>query len=364
MIFAKQTHFPVAAIRFFAIAGFIAALGFITGCATTEQPVTEELPTIAEETVSLETAFVQAGPDLPPYPPFPAYPLNPTGAPEPLDSFLDESTLVSVQEDPWGGYVALLETSLNYYWEGKRVSTTYQIVFGGLDEVIAQPGPLAPGQELGIMGPNAYLTARTPSLDRSMVRSTEMYPLFFQDYWYFQPNWLEPNRMDHLLFRQNPNVLDATEDYYNRVALGDQAINGPGENFTLAHDPDQDMIRFILVIDELPVPADLTDALYETQMYYFGNPSVFTLQNIVQGNEYSVALYWLDGFDEYLAYEVDPGEPVWVYAYTYTMNHEENQVMVFVRDFSPFSDEEVIDFRIEEIRQEFPDLEVAFPRLP
>lgn len=328
-------------------------LFFVTSCST---PSTQADGQATRDTQNL---WVPQGP-LPDQPPFPLYSLSPQGGPNQVLAFVS-GTVVDVAEDFWGGFRVVLEVPNNYFWNGQRIETTYQLVIGNLLSADTGLGPVEQGALLGVAQEVSYISARSPGLDRNMLRETQTFPEFFAGGWWFQPSWLLPEHLGYLSFRQVENPGPSAREFIQRL----EPIREPGESFSLSFDdPGLQSIRFPLVLDELPGPANRTDALDQTEMLLFGQTGVFGLSTTLENTDANVELFWLMGYDQYLAQEIGIGEVVWVYAYMYTVDWENDQVIILARDFAPFSDEEVIDFRLNELAEAFPDMELRLPPLP
>ena len=132
------------------------------------------------------------------------------------------------------------------------------------------------------------------------------------------------------------------------------------EDFVIGFDPERDVVRFPLVLESLPTTTPSTPALEATEATIFGQSGVFGLRQRVTGNDISADLYWISGYDQYLAQEAAIGDTVWIYGYAYTADLEANSVLIFVREFSTFNDEEVLEVRLDELKAEYPDKDLVF----
>ncbi|NCN04510.1 MAG: hypothetical protein GW949_02650 [Spirochaetales bacterium] len=324
--------------------------GLLTGCSTTTESGEEPLASSPPE-VETPTPWVVTE-ELPAVPPYPAYSLAPQGGPNQIAAFVP-GILIEIAEDNWGGLRAVMEIESSYFWEGQKVDYTYELVFGGLETVDAQLGPLELGDPLGTSNDNSYLVARKKELERNMVRETGLYPFYFAGGWWYQPAWLLPEHVPYLGFRQVPDALTAARDFM----AGQEDLP---EDFVIGFDPDRDVVRFPLVLESLPATTPSTPALEATEMTIFGQSGMFALSQRVSSDDISADLYWIGGYDEYLTQEATIGDTVWIYGYAYTADIAANSVLIFVREFSTFNDEEVLEVRMEELRAEYPNLEIVF----
>lgn len=254
------------------------------------------------------------------------------------------------ERDELGLSRAIIETSQEYYLDGKKLKMSYELAIGGLSSVDAEEGPIQAGDRVGTMSATPYISSRSAELDPFMLRQADSAPASYKGLWWFAPAWLLPNSMQWLSFRQVPSLEAAIEDFYRRWA--DEEVENPEElSVTIHHFPDLDRIRVRFTLDSYPVAAQATQALLLTERNFYGRPGIFTLQNFLDLDaEFDAMIYWQKGFDGFLKDEYELGSPLWLYCSIFTLDHENGLIVVCVRDFSLVSDEEVIATRTEGLR--------------
>lgn len=260
--------------------------------------------------------------------------------------------LTHVEKDEKGFLLAIIRTRYRYYYENKIVVSEYEAVIGGLLTVTAIPGNVKAGDIIGTMSIEPYLSSRVRNFDPFMIRTSIGKGKKYKGYWWFTPDWLLPQVTQSMTFRPVDSLDNAIDDFYNRWDIEDLDAEGT----TIHYYPEYDRIRVPYVLDRYPVEIlNRTQALAYTEMRFYRNPGLFTLEYpILRDNKYNATLYWQRNFDQYLRNEYKLGDTLWLYCSIYTLDHHEKNIIICVRDFSLIPDEEVIESRIKELKRDNP----------
>ncbi len=261
-----------------------------------------------------------------------------------LQSMLS-GTVREITPDEFGTRRLVLEASQSYYLNGSEQTLEYDFIFGGLKDLQVSPGDsIETGQVLATATSDSYITARHKDLADFMIRMSEYRPVELDGFWYFSPSWIMPQVTRWLSFRQVPDFEAAVEDFYNRWAVEENEARG----VTIHYFPNLDRIRGVVSFNDYPVVAERTEAVSIVEQAYYSNQHAFVLRNVLEGFQvdgHSVVLMWQKNFDQFLQEEYTPGEDIYLYCSIYVIDHENSEIVVFIRDFSFKDDESVIQSR-------------------
>jgi len=321
-------------------AALLSALALLVcSCASTELEPSPSVPAIEQEAVPIQPA---------PTRPFDAFEWAADDAGKAVPSPV-AGRLASVEQDEFGGLRVVLESAVTYYFEGELRQISYDMVFGGLASAARETGSVEQGETIGIGTEDSYLAVRSPDLDPWMIRSAPK-PMYYGGYWWFVPEWIDPNLTQWLTYRPVESLLDAVEDFYRRW---EDEHNDPGPSYTIHHYPDLDRIRVKTVLRSFPIPLESSMAIEHTENYFYGSTGhIKFASDAGRVAAHSVVLCWQSGFDQWLREEYSLGDPIWIYCSIYTIDHEYRRILVFVRDFALAPDEEIVLSRIQEIQDD------------
>ncbi len=250
--------------------------------------------------------------------------------------------------DPFGTIEIGIKASFTGYWKGKRVTVPYELVIGGLESASRTEGPVKAGDALGKASAVPYVTARSKSLEPTLLRMTRASALLHGSMWHYFPDWLVPDATQWLSFRQVDSFEAAVADFYRRWEIEGNDARG----FTFHYFPDLDRIRVLLPLPEYPVKAFRTAAVEFIEKAYYDGRASFSFSNSLGSVAgHTVKLYWQESFNKYLRDEYVPGKPLWVYCSIYVIDHERKEIVVCARDFALKSDEEVVEERMAGIKK-------------
>lgn len=276
---------------------------------------------------------------------------NPVEGSEIMTPVTGELTYIEQGND--GLFRAIIKVKYNYYYGNQIIETEYEAVLGGLLSVTAIPGNVKAGDIIGTMSIKPYLSSRVKKIDPFVVRSSIGKGRKYEGYWWFTPDWLLPHVTQSMTFRPVESLEDAIDDFYFRWA--EEGISPEGT--TIHYYPEFDRIRVPYVLNTYPkeIP-NRTQALAYTEMRFYRNPGLFTLEYLIpREDKYNATLYWQRNFDEYLRSEYKLGDVLWLYCSIYTLDHYEQNIIICVRDFSLIPDEEIIKYRIDELKKDNPE---------
>jgi hypothetical protein len=260
-----------------------------------------------------------------------------------------EGELVATGTGPDGQATATIRCSARYWYGGDDpIVQSYELVVGGLDRVVAAPGPLKADAPLGVAGAAPWLSARLPGLNPWAVRSSRTKPVRQADAWWFSPDWLVPGNTQTLSFRPVDDLEAALADFYARWA--DEGETAGARGTVLHYFPELDRIRVPVRLSQYPAAAPASPGLMLVEQQLYQRPGLFVSRNLIpRGKDYDAVLWWQKDFDRYLANEYTLGTPLWLYCSIYALDHDQRQIVVCVRDFTLRPDEAIVAERLAEI---------------
>lgn len=312
----------------------------LIGCVS--QPMTQAVAPDLDSVTEAEQVFSSRD-ELP----FPFLILNDSGG-SPYVHSPQAAEVMAVEMDELGLWRVVLATSYRYYWDGQLETLDYELVIGGLAEAVVGLGPIEQNEPLGLLTAEVYIVARTLELENFMVRTSGDKPVWFKGYWYSSPQWFIPSRTQWLTFRQAGSMEEAVLDFYRRWAdEEDTEAEQHSAVFTIHYAPELDRVSVQTVLDAWPEPALRSTALTMTEMQFYRQSNLFTLQNslTIPGLDYELVIFWQPGFDEYLWNEYQLGEPLWIYGGIMTLDHQHRRILLLTRDFALSSDRQVVEER-------------------
>ncbi len=257
--------------------------------------------------------------------------------------------VIQVEKTDSGGFNVAIETSISYWYQDseREERIGYNLFIFNLSEVEVFEGEIRYGDVIGISSDSTWLSACAEKIDPALIRYTKNEPQKVNDVWWYSPDWIISTTFKPFSYRPVPSLEYAAEDFFQRWAREGCEARG----YTIHHFPDLDRIRVKTTMDSYPELQDVNGAVTLTESTYYHCTGVFVSKSIVLREGYDVALWWQKDFDKWLREEYKLGEEVWLYCTFFTLDHENQELVVFVRDFV-FEDQiEVAKDRIKNLIQ-------------
>ena len=233
--------------------------------------------------------------------------------------------------------VIVFECESEYYMNKKTNTSVYELIYVGvaplenLDKNIEQSTEIAKST-----APELKLVCRSKNLDEYLVSCSTTLPKKYNGYYYFLPGMLLNNTMKFLDF------ADIEEFQYEWLY-----------HHTVDEDPDDPEwapgTSFVSWNAYMNTPLPAYPELLEKPFYYSGIPMESYTKINYNGIDFE--LYFQPGFKTYLEEECKPGDPIYLYLYVEACNFFTKSYTAFVRDFSLKSPEEIIEERMQIIKE-------------
>lgn len=224
----------------------------------------------------------------------------------------------------------------NFYYNSEVQTSTYQFIYIGasllddFSEDLSSKVDFARTTEDGVK-----LICRTKELDTYLVSCSTAIPKKYDGYYYYLPGMLLNNTMKFL------NFYNISEYDYKGIF-----------NHTIEPDPkDPSWIPgFSYVNWNVCMNAQLTSypELLDKTFYYGNVPLESKAEITYDGIKFE--LYFQPGFKKYLEDECKLGDDVYFYAFVEGCGYYTKSYRAYVRDFSVISPEEIIEERLNLIK--------------
>ena len=230
----------------------------------------------------------------------------------------------------------VFECEANFYYNKERQTSTYQFIYIGARLLNDVSETIDANVEFATAtGNKINLICRTKDLDKYLISCSTAMPKKYNGYYYYLPGMLLNNTMKFL------NFVDIKEyDYkwlYNHTIEPDS--NDP------SWIPGFSYVRWNVYMD-----AELASypELLEKTVYYYNVPQESKTEIMYDGIKFE--LYFQPGFKKYLEDECKLGDKIYFYLSVEGCNYYSKSYIAYVRDFSVISPEEVIEERINVIK--------------
>ena len=233
----------------------------------------------------------------------------------------------------------VFECQSEYYYNNKTETSVYELIYIGVkafDSInIAEP--------LGKNTPFANSTTeelklicRSKNLDRYLISISNVIPKKYDGYYYYMPGMLLNTTMKYLDFASIEEFSYEWLYHHTVEEDPDDPDWAPGASFVNWN---------ACIKAELPSYPELLEKPFS----YSGVPQESTTTIIYKGIPFE--LYFQPGFKQYLEDECKPGDQIYFYVYVDSCNFFSKSYTAFVRDFSIASPEEIIDERIQMVKE-------------
>ena len=230
----------------------------------------------------------------------------------------------------------VFECETDFYYNKERQTSTYQFIYIGASLLNVSTKDFDSNVDFATAtGNEVNLICRTKELDKYLVSCSPAIPKKYNGYYYYLPGMLLNNTMKFL------NYADIKE--YDYKGLYNHTVE-PDSN-----DPDW-FPGFSYVRWNVYMNAELTSypELLEKPFSYFNVPQESKTE--IMYDDIKFELYFQPGFKKYLEDECKLGDKIYFYLSVEGCNYFSKSYIAYVRDFSVTSPEEVIEERINVIK--------------
>ena len=232
----------------------------------------------------------------------------------------------------------VFECETEYYYDSKTNTSVYELIYIGVQTLddINTAEPLERGTQFAkSTAEELKVICRTKELDKYLVSSSNMLPKKYNGHYYYLPGMLLNTTMKYLDFASIEEF--EYEWLYHHTVDEDPADPdwAPGASF----------VRWNAYIKtELPSYPQLLEKPFS----YSGVP--MESSTVIEYNGIPFELYFQPGFKQYLEDECKPGDQIYFYVFVDSCNFFSKTYTAYVRNFSTVSPKEIIDERIQLIK--------------
>lgn len=279
-----------------------------------------------------------------------------TAKPDFIDNFEYEGEVFSLDfsvPSDYGKNCFVANFERHYFLNGKEYTGLYELIFTDItvSKEFKKAESMTFVEEGTVIGKsktgNTKVFVRSKNLDPNLVSVTSVYPVYYNDYWYFAANIFLQTSPKFLEFR--PITSKKTEipfDDAPDTLAGLAAGSSSKDASSYAQFPVSD-VMFKTKLSSLPVQStksNRTEILLYSQ--YFRNCPTETKVNVFGTN---IVLHFQPGFDDYLKEEYTLGKDIYIYCYlVFTYKGELHAI---VRDYTLVSPETFVEERTKKYKE-------------
>ena len=233
----------------------------------------------------------------------------------------------------------VFECQTEYYYDNQTCTCVYELIYLGVQLL----EDIKIGEPLENNTPFAKSTAeelkiicRTKELDKYLVSSSNMLPKKYKGHYYYLPGMLLNTTMKYLDFASIEEFGYEWLYHHTVEEDPDDPDWAPGASF----------VRWNAYIK-----AELTSypVLLEKSFSFSGVP--MESSTTIEYKGITFELFFQPGFKQYLENECKPGDQIYFYVFVDSCNYFSKSYRAFVRDFSTVSPEEIVEERIQMIKE-------------
>lgn len=233
----------------------------------------------------------------------------------------------------------VFECESEYYYNNKTNISVFEMIYVGVQVLdgINTSEPLESGTQFAkSTAAKLKIICRTKDIDAYLVSSSNTLPKKYKGYYYYLPGMLLNTTMKYLEF--------ASIEEYSYEWLYHHTVEEDPDDPHWA--PGASFVRWNAYIKaELPAYPQLLEKPFN----YSGVP--MESSTVIEYKGIPFELYFQPGFKQYLEEECKPGDQVYFYVFVDSCNYFSKSYTAYVRDFSTVSPEEIIEERIQMIKE-------------
>lgn len=213
-----------------------------------------------------------------------------------------------------------VETETTYYYHDHKYTSSYQVLFTGVETSLKAGARVDAGDVLGnATGESVFVVIRSKIFDPYLVSMAQVMPYRHHEYWYFYPGMLDAAAMDWLSYAPF-SKFRAEWNYLKTTRLQKEY---DFQYKTLVHTS----------LQEYPVAA--ADGTSRQSLVHEG---------------VTLNLHWQKDFRQYLEAEYQLGSPIYLYLLVTSINDAVYECQV--RDYSLVSPDEIVEGSITDIQSQ------------
>jgi len=232
----------------------------------------------------------------------------------------------------------VFECESEYYYNNKTNTSVFEMIYVGVQVLdgINTSEPLEIGTQFAkSTAAELKIICRTKDIDTYLVSSSNTFPRKYKGYYYYLPGMLLNTTMKYLDF--------ASIEEYSYEWLYHHTVEEDPDDPDWA--PGASFVRWNAYIKtELPSYPQLLEKPFS----YSGVP--MESSTVIEYKGIPFELYFQPGFKQYLEDECKPGDQLYFYVFVDSCNFFSKSYTAYVRDFSTVSPEEIIEERIQMIK--------------
>ena len=232
----------------------------------------------------------------------------------------------------------VFECEAEYYYNNKTSTSVFEMIYVGVQVLdgINTSEPLERGTQFAkSTAEELKIICRTKDIDTYLVSSSNTFPRKYKGHYYYLPGMLLNTTMKYLEF--------ASIEEYSYEWLYHHTVEEDPDDPDWA--PGASFVRWNAYIK-----TELASypQLLEKPFNYSGVP--MESSTVIEYKGIPFELYFQPGFKQYLEEECKPGDQVYFYVFVDSCNFFSKSYTAYVRDFSTVSPEEIIEERIQLIK--------------
>ena len=232
----------------------------------------------------------------------------------------------------------VFECESEYYYNNKTNTSVFEMIYVGVQVLdgINTSEPLERGTQFAkSTAEELKVICRTKDIDTYLVSSSNTFPRKYKGHYYYLPGMLLNTTMKYLDF--------ASIEEYSYEWLYHHTVDEDPDDPDWA--PGASFVRWNAYIKtELPSYPQLLEKPFS----YSGVPMESSA--VIEYKGIPFELYFQPGFKQYLEDECKPGDQIYFYVFVNSCNFFSKTYTAYVRDFSTVSPKEIIDERIQMIK--------------
>ena len=231
----------------------------------------------------------------------------------------------------------VFECESEYYYNNQTNTSVYELIYIGIKPFADIDGALENNTPFATStAEELKLICRSKILDKYLISTSNSIPKKYNGYYYYMPGMLLNTTMKYLDFA---SIEEFSYDWLYHHTIEEDPNDpdwAPGASF----------VRWNAYIK-----AELTayPELLEGSFNYSGVPMESFTKIEYKGIPFE--LYFQPGFKQYLEEECKPGDQIYFYVFVDSCNFFTKSYKAYVRDFSTVSPEEIIEERIQIIKE-------------
>lgn len=234
-------------------------------------------------------------------------------------------------------HAVVFECEEEYYLNKEVRTSVYQLVYSGVKKNNKVSEVLDLNAEFGTAADKELkLICRSKNLDEYLISCSTALPVEYNGYYYFLPGMLLNTTMKYLDF-MDIHEYDFKELYDHTVIESDEEGWTPGASF----------VRWNVY---LSAPLENYPLVLSNPEYYANVQLESYLDIEYEGVK--IKMYFQPGFKQFLEDECKIGDTVYYYLLIDTVDFFSKSYTAYVRDFSVISPDEIIEGRLNIIKQE------------